>query len=90
VALLGKWCWRMLVEKEGLWYQVLKARYGEVGGRLVEGGRDSSIWWRMLSDIRGGLSVRAEGWFEDDVRRRVGGGSNTYFWLDNWVGGLPL
>jgi len=29
LSLLGKWCWRMLVEKEGLWYRVLKARYGE-------------------------------------------------------------
>jgi hypothetical protein len=38
VALLGKWCWRMLVAKEGLSYRVLKARYGEVGGRLKEGG----------------------------------------------------
>ena len=28
----------MLVEKEGLWYQVLKARYGEEGGHLKEGG----------------------------------------------------
>jgi len=32
LSLLGKWCWRMLVDKEGLWYRVLKARYGEVGG----------------------------------------------------------
>jgi len=24
----------MLVDKEGLWYRVLKARYGEVGGGL--------------------------------------------------------
>jgi hypothetical protein len=32
VALLGKWCWRMLVDKNGLWYRVLKARYGEEGG----------------------------------------------------------
>nr|ABE79576.2 RNA-directed DNA polymerase (Reverse transcriptase) [Medicago truncatula] len=37
LSLLGKWCWRMLVDKEGLWYRVLKARYGEEGGRLKEG-----------------------------------------------------
>jgi hypothetical protein len=34
LSLLGKWCWRMLVDKEGLWYQVLKARYGEEGAAL--------------------------------------------------------
>jgi len=38
VSLLGKWCWRMLTEREGLWYRVLKARYGEEGGRIREGG----------------------------------------------------
>ena len=32
VALLGKWCWRMLVYRNSLWYRVLKARYGEEGG----------------------------------------------------------
>jgi hypothetical protein len=37
LSLLGKWCWRMLVDKEGLWYRVLKARYGEVGAELGKG-----------------------------------------------------
>jgi hypothetical protein len=55
ISLLGKWCWRMLVDKGGLWYHVLKARYGEEGGRLLEGGRHSSVWWRMLCNVRGGL-----------------------------------
>ena len=32
LSLLGKWCWRMVVDNDGLWYRVLKARYGEVGG----------------------------------------------------------
>jgi len=36
-ALLGKWCWRMLVDRSGLWYRVLIACYGEVGGRLGAG-----------------------------------------------------
>ena len=32
LSLLGKWCWRLVNEREGLWYRVLKARYGELGG----------------------------------------------------------
>jgi len=28
----------MLVDKDDLWYRVLKARYGEEGGRLKVGG----------------------------------------------------
>jgi hypothetical protein len=31
ISLLGKWCWRMLIDKSGLWYRVLKSRYGEEG-----------------------------------------------------------
>jgi hypothetical protein len=33
-ALLGKWCWRMLADREGLWFRVLVARYGLERGRL--------------------------------------------------------
>jgi hypothetical protein len=34
IALLGKWCWRLLVDRGGLWYRVLVAHYGEEAGRL--------------------------------------------------------
>lgn len=54
---------------------------------MKEGGRDSSVWWRMLSDIRGGVGLGEGSWFEGNIRRVVGGGSSTYFWHDNWVGG---
>jgi len=54
VALLGKWCWRMLVDKDGLWYRVLKARYGEEGDRLMDGGGDSSVWWKMICSVCSG------------------------------------
>ncbi|KAK2440720.1 hypothetical protein QL285_012099 [Trifolium repens] len=40
IALLGKWCWRMLVDRGGLWFRVLTARYGVEHGRLREGGQD--------------------------------------------------
>lgn len=48
LALLGKWCWRMLVDRGGLWYRVLAARYGELGGRLEVGGRSVSCWWQEV------------------------------------------
>jgi len=44
LSLLEKWCWRLLGKKEELWYRVLKARYGEVGGCIKEGGNDASLW----------------------------------------------
>jgi len=56
----------------------------------VRGGRDSSVLWRMLSDIHSGVGVGVESWFKENVRRVMGDGSSTYFWLDNWVGGAPL
>jgi hypothetical protein len=90
MALLGKWCWRMLIDKEGLWYRVLKARYGEVGDRLTEGGRRDSMWWRSLCRVRGGVGEGVGSWFENNVRRVVGDGKTTLFWFDHWVGETPL
>ena len=33
LALLGRWCWRLLVDSSSLWFRVLAARYGVEGGR---------------------------------------------------------
>jgi len=38
VALLGKWCWRLLIDRDSLWYTVLSARYRVEGGRVSDGG----------------------------------------------------
>ena len=54
IALFGKWCWHMLVDKEGLWYRALKARYSEEGDRLRHGGGNSSVWWRMMCGLHSG------------------------------------
>jgi len=80
----------MLVDKEGLWYRVLHARYGEEGGRLLDGGENMSARWRMMCGIRSGVGMGVGNWFEDNVRWTVGGGGTTYIWLDNRVGGAPL
>ena len=90
LSLMGKWCWRMMVDKEELWYRVLKARYGEEGGRLREGDSHSSAWWRSLCRIREGVGEGVGRWFDSNIRRVVGDGRGTYFWHDTWVGEIPL
>jgi len=89
-SLLSKWCWRMLVDKEGLWYRVLKARYGEEGGRLKEGGRAGSASWRSICSLREGVGEGIANWFNINTRRVVGDGRRTLFWHDIWVGEVPL
>jgi hypothetical protein len=89
-SLLGKWCWRMLVDKEGLWYRVLKACYGEAGGRWQEGGNQSSLWWRMINRVREGIGEGVGQWFDANVHRVIGDGRGTLFWHDIWIGDIPL
>jgi hypothetical protein len=81
----------MLVEKTGLWYRVLVARYGEEAWRVLVGGRRGSSWWREVSQIRhGGLEATRRGWVAEGVERRVGSGEETFYWPDTWLGGVPL
>ncbi|GAU28621.1 hypothetical protein TSUD_55650 [Trifolium subterraneum] len=86
----GKWCWRMLVDREGLWFRVLAARYGVERGRVCVGGTRGSSWWREVARIRDGGGEAGGGWFEGNISRQVGDGSDTFFWTDPWVDGTPL
>jgi hypothetical protein len=58
IDLLGKWCSRCLVDREGLWFKVLVCRYSEERGRLREGGIGGSSWWREIVRIRDGWGVK--------------------------------
>lgn len=51
IALLGIWCWRMLVDNRGLWFRMLKARYGVEGGHVKEGGSYGLAWLREMVRI---------------------------------------
>jgi len=83
-ALLGKWCWRMLMERESLWFKVLSARYGMEEDRVKGGGREASLWWR---DVH---ALCREAWFRHNVSRVLGNGKNTWFWSEVWVGEVSL
>jgi hypothetical protein len=90
LALLGKWCWRLLVDKGGFWYRVLVARYGEEAGRLAVGGRSASSRWREVAKIRDGVGEDDGGWFAGRVSKVLGDGSDTLFWFDRWLGNVPF
>lgn len=72
-ALLGKWCWRLLTDRESLSCRVLSARYGVEGGCVSDGGRDVSSWWQVIA------ALRREEWFSNNFSRVVGDGRSTMF-----------
>jgi len=73
IALLGKWCWRLLEDTDSMWFRVLSARYGVEGGRLLGGGREASMWWRDI------FALCREEWFATHIRRSVGNGRTLDF-----------
>lgn len=80
IALLDKWCRRMLVDRKGTWFSVSSTNYGEEDGRLKEGGQYGSTWWREVVRIRDGVGVAGGSWFAENIRKMVGNGTNP--WLD--------
>jgi hypothetical protein len=80
----------MLVDHGGLWFRVLEARYGMEHGRLMAGGRLGSAWWREIVRFRDGVGGIRDDWFGECVMRKVGDGTDTLFWSDRWLGGIPL
>ena len=54
------------------------------------GGRSTSPWWREIAKIRDGMGENDRGWFAERVSKVLGDVNNTYFWLDRWVGEVPL
>ncbi|GAU30753.1 hypothetical protein TSUD_145510 [Trifolium subterraneum] len=54
------------------------------------GGTRGSSWWREVARIRDGGGEAGGGWFEGNISRQVGNGSDTFFWTDPWVDGTPL
>lgn len=72
------------MDRNSLWFKVLSTRYGVEGGRVSNGGRDVSAWWRDIS------AMRATIWFSSHVTRTLGDGSNSLFWTDVWVGEVSL
>jgi hypothetical protein len=78
VALLAKQVWRLLSKPDSLYAQVLRARYYPDGNLLnTKPKSGSSYTWQS---ILAGLDC-----FKRDYIWRVGDGSQTKIWEDNWI-----
>ena len=84
-ALLCKWSWRFVVEREALWRQVICGKYGEEeGGRWsceVRGSFGVGLWKAIKRD-----------WDAMGINKVyfVGNGRRVRFWKDRWCGDNPL
>ena len=77
------------MDREGLWYKMLSSRYGEESGRIKDGGKARSSWWREIMKVREGIGVEGGNWFEENIQMKIGNGLKTYFGLTvGW--GRPL
>jgi hypothetical protein len=93
LSLLTKWRWRLLdMEDSGLWKEVLAAKYGaHVLHNVVWNipiPSNASQWWKDIRDLDD--CVEAKNWLEESCSRCLGNGARTSFWIDKWVGDLPL
>ncbi|XP_058754370.1 uncharacterized mitochondrial protein AtMg00310-like [Vicia villosa] len=94
VALLSKWKWRILMEKEAVWRDLLEARYGNVKVKVLIGdisvvGKKDSIWWRdiLISDNYENLDNNH---FAGAIECKVWSGNDIPFWYACWTGPQTL
>lgn len=73
-ALLGKWLWRYVRERDRLWVKVIDSLYGKLrwgeGGFSGERANRWSKWWR---DIVANGSGEMEKWFRENLVKKSGG-----------------
>lgn len=91
-ALLCKWIWRFIKEKDRLWARVVRSRHGDLKGlrmdeRTTSGGGNRTGWWQKIVAVVNGREGR---WFWDNLRQKSGDGNDICFWKGLWVGEKPL
>ncbi|XP_058746838.1 uncharacterized protein LOC131619798 [Vicia villosa] len=93
-ALLLKWEWRILREKNAIWSRFLEVRYHnpKLIVQVSSGGglnKDDSIWWRDVIQNDLNPDIFDEG-FSGCVKSILNKGDNILFWHSIWLGDQTL
>jgi hypothetical protein len=83
IALMLKWIWKLYQGAEGLWADLIRAKY--LGDRDIfsrEVPVQGSQFWKAIQKIK---------WlFKLGAKHKVHNGRWTFFWLDWWIVSAPL
>ncbi|GLT65802.1 hypothetical protein SLA2020_382120 [Shorea laevis] len=92
LALLGKWRWKLLWDRDALWNRVLEAKYNVHKKRDYEGKEvkaSSSEWWKAIWRLDKEIESK-EGWLLRELEKDIGEGNDTLFWHDKWCGDVSF
>ena len=82
-CLLSKWLWKLSLENDAMWAQILRNKYlqtktlSQVTVRPTD-----SPFWKGLTKVKQSLFNR--------TKFVIGNGTSTRFWEDTWLGETPL
>jgi hypothetical protein len=82
-CLLSKWLYRLSVETEGTWAQILRNKYlqSKTLSQVTARPNDSPFWKGLM---------RTKSAFFHRTKFIIGNGASTRFWKDTWLGETPL
>ncbi|XP_058733800.1 uncharacterized protein LOC131605468 [Vicia villosa] len=94
VALLSKWKWHILTEKEAVWKDLLEARYGNLRLKVLIGdvsslSKKESHWWRDLI-VSDNFERLLFDHFTSAIKCNIGNGASTPLWYASWAGQKSL
>lgn len=84
LALLGKMCWRVIKEKDTLWTEIIKHKYGDGSndiGNIVPRKGSSNMWRGITTALP---------FIRNGFRFHIHNGKQTRFWKDCWIEKAPL
>jgi len=81
-CLLTKWIWKIFKQPDEVWYKLLKAKYMRHKSFFNSKSRGASQFWQGLHKVKH--------LFKWGAIHKVRDGSQTFFWLDTWLGDSPL
>lgn len=85
-ALLFKWVWRFISQDNSLWFRFISAMHSTC--IQTRSSFHFSNWMSIIKEVYGLKNQGVD--LLSHCKLRVGSGTRTLFWKDNWLGDVPF